>query len=99
MLAVETGKIPLNAALSIVGAGNDDKAVQAALQDAYEAGTLRGNRLRLARRVIERRASLGKSNAKKTFPSTGAVTSSSMVRTYEREVHRQKQIVRKAGFA
>jgi ParB family chromosome partitioning protein len=99
MLAVETGKVPLNAALSIVGAGDDDKAVQAALQDAYEAGTLRGNRLILARRVIERRAALGKSNIKKVYPRSNEVTSSSMVRTYQREVQRQKQIVRKASFA
>jgi ParB family chromosome partitioning protein len=98
MLAVETGKIPLNAALSIVGAGDDDKAVQAALQDAYEAGTLRGNRLILARRVIERRAALGKSSIKKVYPRSSDVTSSSMVRTFQREVQRQKQMVRKASF-
>ena len=99
VLAVETGKIPLNAALSIVGAGDDDKAIQAALQDAYEAGTLRGNSLILARRVIERRAALGKSSTRRMYPESGDVTSSSLVRTYQREVQRQKQIVRKASFA
>jgi ParB family chromosome partitioning protein len=98
ILAVQTGKIPLNAALFIVGAGDDDKAVQSALQDAYEAGTLRGNRLILARRVIERRAALGKSSIKKMYPASAEVSSSSMVRTYQREVQRQKQIVRKASF-
>jgi ParB family chromosome partitioning protein len=41
LIAVEKGAIPLNAALAIVGAGDDDKAVQAALQEAYEAGTPR----------------------------------------------------------
>ena len=46
LVAVEKGRIPLNAALTIVGAGDDDKAVQAALQDAYESGKLRGNLLR-----------------------------------------------------
>ena len=56
LVAVEKGKIPLNAALAIVGAGDDDKAVQAALQEAYEAGTLRGRRLIDARKVLERRA-------------------------------------------
>jgi ParB/RepB/Spo0J family partition protein len=34
IVAVEHGEIPLNAALTIVGAGDDDKAIQAALQDA-----------------------------------------------------------------
>ena len=99
VLAVETGKIPLNAALAIVGAGDDDKAVQAALQDAYEAGTLRGSRLMQARKVIERRAALGKSSVKKLYPVPGDVTISSLVRTYQREVQRQKLIVRKASFA
>ena len=61
LVAVEKGDVPLNAALAIVGAGDDDKAVQAALQEAYEAGTLRGRRLIDARRVLERRATLGRS--------------------------------------
>ena len=58
LVAVEKGRIPLNAALTIVGAGDDDKAVQAALQDAYESGKLRGKQLLQARRVIERRQTL-----------------------------------------
>ncbi len=32
VIAVEKGQIPLNAALSIVGAGDNDEAIQAALQ-------------------------------------------------------------------
>ena len=40
LVAVEKGDVPLNAALAIVGAGDDDKAVQAALQEAYEAGKI-----------------------------------------------------------
>ncbi len=34
VIAVEKGRIPLNAALTIVGAGDDDTAIQAALQEA-----------------------------------------------------------------
>jgi ParB family chromosome partitioning protein len=45
LVAVQKGRIPLNAALAIVGAGDDDKAVQTALQGAYESGTLRGKQL------------------------------------------------------
>jgi len=44
VIAVETGRISLTAAVTIVGAGNDDSAVEAALQEAYESGKLRGNR-------------------------------------------------------
>ena len=54
-MAVGSGRIPLNAAITIAGAGTDDKAIQAALQDAYESGKLRGSQLIQARRVIERR--------------------------------------------
>ena len=99
LVAVEKGRIPLNAALTIVGAGDDDKAVQAALQDAYESGKLRGKQLLQARRVIERRQTLGRSVARGTPRKREAVTTSSLVRTYQKEVERQKQMVKKAEFA
>lgn len=99
LVAVEKGDVPLNAALAIVGAGDDNKAVQAALQDAYEAGTLRGRKLIDARRVLERRATLGRSIAKNMPRKVGDVTTSSLVRTYQKEVERQKAMVRKATFA
>lgn len=98
LIAVEKGAIPLNAALAIVGAGKDEQAVQAALQDAYESGTLRGRRLIDARRVLERRASLGRSMDKGAARKVPDVTTSSLVRTYQREVERQKVVVRKAAF-
>ena len=98
LVAVERGRIPLNAALTIVGAGDDDKAVQAALQDAYESGKLRGRQLLQARRVIERRQTLGRSVARGTPRKREAVTTSSLVRTYQKEVERQRQMVKKAEF-
>lgn len=97
LVAVEKGAIPLNAALAIVGAGDDDKAVQAALQEAYEAGTLRGRRLIDARKVLERRASLGRSVARGTPRKGSDVTTASLVRVYQKEVDRQKSLVRKAS--
>ncbi len=99
LVAVEKGRIPLNAALTIVGAGDDDKAVQAALQDAYESGKLRGKQLLQARRVIERRQSLGRSVARGTPRKRESVTTSSLIRTYQKEVDRQRQMVKKAEFA
>jgi ParB family chromosome partitioning protein len=41
LAAVEAGRVPLNVAITIAGA-SDEEAVQAALQDAYESGQLRG---------------------------------------------------------
>lgn len=98
IVAVERGEIPLNAALAIVGAGDDDKAIQTALQEAYEAGTLRGKSLLDARKVIDRRKTLGKSMSHATPRKREPVTSSSLVRTYQKEVERQKLMVKKAEF-
>lgn len=99
LVAVQSGSIPLNAALAIVGAGDDDQAIQAALQSAYEAGTLRGKQLLDARRVIDKRTSLGRSIARGTPRARTDITTSSLVRTYQKEVERQKIIVKKADLA
>ena len=99
VIAVEKGRIPLNAALTIVGAGDDDGAIQAALQEAYESGKLRGKRLMDARRIIERRKTLGRSAGRNMSGKIADVTTSSLVRTYQNEVERQKAMVRKAEFA
>ena len=99
LVAVESGRIPLNAALNIAGAGNDDKAIQGALQEAYESGKLRGKQLIQARRVIERRQSLGRSIARRASRKTADVTSSSLIRSYQKEVERQRHMVKKAEFA
>ena len=99
LIAVESGRIPLNAALTIAGAGSSDKDVQAALQEAYESGQLRGNHLIQARRVIEKRRSLGRSIGRGASRKVSDVTSSSLIRTYQNEVGRQKLMVKKAEFA
>jgi ParB family chromosome partitioning protein len=99
LVAVQKEKIPLNAALTIVGAGDDDKAIQAALQDAYESGKLRGRQLINARRVIEKRMTLGRTTNRGPSRKLQDVTSSSLVRTYQKEVDRQRQMVRKAEIA
>ncbi|MCK6412619.1 MAG: ParB/RepB/Spo0J family partition protein [Azonexus sp.] len=96
LIAVETGRVLLNAALAIVGAGDDDKAMQAALQEASECGKLRGRQLMEVRRIIERRQTLGRSVARATSRKVADVSTSSLVRTYQREVERQKMTVKKA---
>lgn len=101
LMAVGSGRIPLNAAITIAGAGNDDKAIQSALQEAYESGKLRGGQLIQARRVIERRRTRGRGMGGKmaSRKQNEDVTTSSLVRNYKREVERQKQLVRKAETA
>ena len=56
--AVESGQIPLSVAVDIAEA--EDSEVQEALQQAYERKQLRGNRLLVARRIIEQRRKRGK---------------------------------------
>ncbi|MBV8501152.1 MAG: ParB/RepB/Spo0J family partition protein [Burkholderiales bacterium] len=99
LVAVEGGRISLNVALAIAGAGSNDKAIQAALQDAYEKKELRGSQLLQARRVIERRSTLGRSLSHSSRRRYTNVTSASLVRTYQQEVDRQKLLVRKAELA
>lgn len=99
LIAVESGKIPLNTAMQICGAGTDDKAIQIALQEAYESGHLRGKQLINARRLIAKRSALGKSIRKRSkVKSQTEVTSASLIRSYQREVERQKLIVKKSDF-
>ncbi|MEX3634979.1 ParB N-terminal domain-containing protein [Paraburkholderia sp. BR14320] len=99
VIAVESGRIPLTAALMIAGAGDSDSAVQAALQEAYESGKLRGKNLMTARRIIERRKTLGRSSNRIMSKKATDITTSSLVRAYQTEVARQKAMVRKSEFA
>jgi ParB family chromosome partitioning protein len=96
LVAVERGKIPITVAILIVGAGDDDKAVQTAMQGAYESGELRGPQLMYAKRLVERRQSLGRSVARAPPRTKPAVTTSSLVRAYQKEVERQRLMVRKS---
>jgi len=99
LAGVQTGSIPLSSAIAIVRAGNDDKAIQAAMQQAYEDGSLRGRQLLDARRLVDRRRQLGRSLARGLPRKSTGVTSASLVRTYQLEVQRQQSLVRKASFA
>lgn len=97
--AVERGDIPINIAAEI--AATDDEGVQRSLAEAYESGKLRGAALVKARRLIEQRRVRGKSMRgdgprQGRGPKKAAVTAESVVRTYNKEVQRQKVLVKKA---
>lgn len=98
LVAVQRGSIPITAARDIVSAGSDDKALQGVLQDAYEAGQLRGRPLLEVRRLLQLRQGLGKSLARKTPRKKSSVTAASLVRTYQKEVERQRMVVRKGSL-
>lgn len=98
LAAVASGRVPLNVAITIAGAGSDEE-VQAALQDAYESGKLRGTQLMHARKIIQRRSELGRSVAHRPSRKITPVTTSSLVRSYQNLVERQKLVIKKAEFA
>jgi len=95
LVAVERGRVPLNVATAIVGAGSDE-SIQTALQDAYESGQLRGVQLLHARRVLQQRSQLGKSIARHSAQPRTTTNAASVVRNYQHEVERQKLWLKKA---
>lgn len=95
--AVETGTLPMYLAVRIVESPEEE---QRALQDAYESKALRGNRLLAAQKVIERRRRRGKSlsgNERASRDGKRAMTGSDVVKAFERETERKKQLIRKAN--
>lgn len=96
LVGVERGQLPITIAIRIVEAGEDDKAVQLAMQGAYEAGELRGPQLLLAKKLVERRQYLGRSIAHGAPRKMANMTTSSLVRAYKKEVERQRVMVRKS---
>jgi ParB family chromosome partitioning protein len=93
--AVESGAIPVSVAIQI--AESDDGDVQEALQQAYESGELKGKKITIARQLIEQRRRRGKtfggSSGKR---SGGKLSPSALIRTYQQDVERKRQMVRKA---
>lgn len=95
LLAVEKGQLPLSIAITI--ATSDDKAIQRALQEAYERNDLRGKSLLRARRLIESRRARGKKiNTGPRKRSAKPVSTESLLKTFQQETMRQKMIVQKA---
>jgi ParB family chromosome partitioning protein len=70
------------------------------LQAAYESGELRGRKLLAARRLIEVRGLYGKASGRTGMvrPKGARVSSTILVRAYNKEVERQKQLIRKADL-
>jgi len=94
--AVEKGRIPLRVAIEI--ATMEDSQVQELLQTSYENGQLRGRRLMMVRRLLEKRKRFGKGLERRGGRSNGRISSTSLVRAYNQEVERQKLLIRKADL-
>jgi ParB family chromosome partitioning protein len=95
---VQRGSIPLTTALEIARAKDGDENLGGMLQEAYENGQLKGRQIIEAKRLIEKRQEHGPAspNSDQIKPPT---TSYSLVRTYQKEVNRQRKMVLKAEHA
>ena len=89
------GNCPLSIAITI--ATSDDKAVQRALQEAYEKNDLRGKALLRARRLIESRRAKGQEVQRRAAQSDSTpVSSHDLLKTFQEETMQQRLIIQKA---
>ena len=95
---VQRGAIPLTTALEIARAKDGDENLGDMLKETYENGQLKGRQIIEAKRLIEKRQEHGPAspNADQIKPPA---SSSSLVRTYQKEVDRQRKMVLKAEHA
>lgn len=92
--AVERGDIPITTAIEI--AASDDGAMQRSLQEAYDAGKLRGHSLLKVRRLIEERRVRGKDLRGPGSRQVRPPSTQDLVRTLRRESQKQDLLVRKS---
>lgn len=94
LAAIESGTIPISIAVQI--ASSEDGEVQRALQQAYEAGTLKGKKLAVAQQLIEQRRRRGKAFGATQRKATGKLSATTLVRIYKQDVERKRLLVQKA---
>lgn len=94
LAAVETGSVPISAAIII--SRSSDADVQKALVDATEQNMLSVHELHRARELADMRRTLGKTKAKQMPRGSRAITGESVVRAFKREQERQRAALRKA---
>lgn len=94
--AVERGIIPHTIAVEIARASDTD--VQRALTEAYETGQLPGDQVLAIRRIVDDRNIIGKGirSIRQGGRKAQHPTASALVRAYQKEVERQKLLVKKA---
>jgi ParB family transcriptional regulator, chromosome partitioning protein len=93
--SVESRAIPISVAVEIAEA--DDHDVQRALQDAYDKGLLRGKRLLAAKKLVETRRRRGKELAVQKSSATKRVSTAALLRAYEEEAERKRDMIRRAN--
>ena len=93
--AVESGNIPVSIAVEIAEA--EDTEIQSILQQAYEKKLLRGRRLMIAKRLIERRRRQGKGFKSGGQSREQPLSSTALIRAYREDVDRKRVLIRKSN--
>jgi ParB family transcriptional regulator, chromosome partitioning protein len=92
--AAEAGRLPISVAVNI--ASGNDQEVNRALNEAYEKGDLRGNRLKIAKRIIAQRVAKQRETGK-ADQTRRKLTGDAVLREYQHELRAQKSLVAKAA--
>lgn len=96
--AVEAGHMPVALAIRVSESPGDE---QHALQEAYETKQLRGNRLLLAKRLLDTRRRRGKAyldeSGRKRDKLDKGISTQAIMKVYQREVDRKRLLARKAN--
>lgn len=97
--AVERGIIPHSIAMEIAKASDAD--VQRALTEAYEQKQLPGHQVLAIRRIVDERNQIGKgvNSVGRLGQKSVKPTAAALVRAYQKEVDRQKLLVKKSALA
>lgn len=95
--AVEAGHMPIALAIRVAENPQDE---QKALHEAYESKQLRGNRLLLAKKLMDTRRRRGKNFQDETrrnrVKSEKAISAQDVLKVYQKEVDRKRLLTRKA---
>ena len=101
LAAVEVGHMPITVAMKI--ADTSDEGMQQALHEIYESKQLRGNKLLVAKKLIESRRRRGKtlqhtggSSRNRTQPS---ISAQDVMKVYRQDVERKRHLTQKAEVA
>jgi len=99
LAAVESGQIPITIAIKIAETPGG-RAIQQALQEAYDSHQLRGKKFLEAKRLVELRRHDGKTlNKYRKSKRDGETLAQDIIRVYQREVTRKRLLTRKANVA
>lgn len=93
LIAVEEGKIPTRLAAAIAQGSIEE---QRALHEAYESGQLRGNKIIVAKKILDRRRTFGPQLERRIPGTSHRLTGTDVVKAFDAEMARKRLLIQKA---